>query len=158
MSEVEPEVPVNKVGTTRVGRIVVTMHAIRENREMIQKIWAELIPISTVYFSRTDSSEHLCICEQFDELESEEMIPMYRSQIHADGSVTFQRTSYKKKIPDSVNSEIVRVIMNEKVDLEAFKTYIKKFTKATDEDFEQYDEVFLEALNLYVYRRNNNEL
>lgn len=158
MFEVQPEVSINKVGSTRVGRVVVSMETIRKNPEMVQKMWAVLIPLTTIYVARVDSIEYLCVSELFDELESGEMIPMYRSQIHSDGSTTFQRISFKKKISDSVNSEIVRVIMNEKIDLEVFKAYCRKFTKATDEDFENYDEVFLEALNLYVHRRNNNEL
>ena len=158
MPEEEDKKPINMVGSTRVGRVVVAMETIRNNPEVVQKMWSVLIPISAVYIDRVKSSEFLCVSDHFDELAGKEMIPQYRSRIHADGSVSFQRTSFKKKIPDSINSEIVRVIMNENVDLDAFKAYCRKYTKASDKDFEQYDENFLEVLNICVHRRNNDEL
>jgi len=147
------DIPTNMFGTTKVGRLMVAVETIREEPEMMQKIMRYLIIVRANLNPKADVIDCIAISEEFDELASQERIPMYTSQIHDDGHVTFLRTSYEKNVPESVKDEIMRVIIENNVNLEDFKKYVVQFdTNASEEDFTTYDENFLAALEIYVNR------
>jgi len=156
MAQPELPVPETMFGTTKIGRVLIAIEAIKEDPDMVYAIMAKMIPIKTIISKEGGLIEYVAISEEFDALKSTEMIPEYVNQIHSDGSVTFVRKTFKRSIPDSVKDEIMRTIMSHKVDMDAFKSFVLQFNAATAEDFETYDESFLEALLIYIARRDKN--
>jgi len=139
--------------TTRMGRVIISIEAINEDPKVVYAVMSKIIPITLLISKEANIIEYLAISDHFDELKSNEMIPEYGTRIHSNGDATFVRKTFKRQIPDSVKDEIMRTILKNKVDLDKFKEFVLRFNKtATDEDFETYDESFLEALLIYIDR------
>ena len=149
---------VDIVGTTRFGRIHIDATNIKGGEKLILAAMGRIIPLTTTFNKDNNMIEYLAISEDFDELESDELIPRYIVENFSDGSVRFKRASYKRKINEDIKDEIMNVIMGKNVNMEAFKAYMRRFTNATDEDFQTYNNTLLEALNLYVTKRENGQL
>lgn len=143
---------VNMFGTRQMGRVLIDVAAIRSEPDVVKKIFRDIIVVNTILNKETDIIECLGIGDCFDNLKDRELIPIYNTQIHHDGEITFIRTTFKRNVLESVKDEIMKTIIEQNINIEDFKEYIRKYTEATDEDFEEYDETFLEALNIYLER------
>ena len=51
----------------------------------------------------------------------------------------------------------MQVIMDNNIYMEDFKRFIGTYQKVSEEDFKAYDENLLEALRIYVNRRDNGK-
>jgi hypothetical protein len=149
------DIPVNMFGTNKVGRLMIAVEAIRDEPDMVRKIMNNLIVFNARLNPDAGLIDCVAISEEFDELKSKDQIPTYTSQIHSDGVVEFVRTSFKRNVPDSIKDEIVATIMEKEVDLAKFKQFVLQFDNAKEEDFQEYDETFLEALLIYIDRRDS---
>jgi len=143
---------INMFETTRMGRVIIAMEAIKYERDAVLDIMRQMIPIATTIVKDADIIEYLAISDHFDALKANEKIPVYTTQIHSDGHVSFIRTTFKVEISESTQTEIVKLILEHKVDLDKFKAFVLQYTKATEEDFTTYDDSFLEALRIYIAR------
>ena len=104
------------------------------------------------------SNNFLDLTIDIDELKTKELIPIYTTQVFNDGSVEFKRTTYKRVVDEAVKDEIMKMIVENDVNMTDFKAFVKKYTNATDEDFNKYDETLLEALKIYISRRDEPAL
>ena len=96
---------------------------------------------------------YLAICDEFDELDDDELVPEYLCQVTARGDVLFQRLDYKREVKEETKDEIMKTIIENNVNMEDFKAWVRTTQDASDEDFEEYNEDFLEILRIYVARR-----
>lgn len=151
---------VETFGSTRLGRILVSVESIRNNPEAVGRITGRGAVLRAHWHQNVQEMEYLVLCPEFDELEEDEYIPLYHTTIFHDGLVVkFTRGSYKRKIKESVKEEIMKTLLENSVNFSDFKSYmIKCSPHATDEDFETYDETFLDALKIYIKRRDSDEL
>jgi len=143
--------------TTQVGRFLVTLYAINNQQDVVKAIMAKVIPIRMVYHPSEETFEYMCICDEFDELEDDDIVPIYHTMIDSDNNVSFKRLTFTKKTKKEIKDEIMQLVFENNVNLEDFKAYVKKRDKnATEEDFKTYDENFLELLRLYVARKKES--
>lgn len=155
---IENSIPNNMLDATNVGRVLISKAAIKETPEMVRSIMAQMIPVHTSYDRSTEIFDYVAVSDHFDELTTQDIIPVYTTQIHSDGSVAFLRTTYKRVVPDSVKDEIMRTIMENAVNLADFKEFVLRYDNASEKDFTTYNEDFLEALLIYIDRtRDANE-
>ena len=154
----ETSLPENMFGTTKVGRVLIAMDAIRDEPDIVLEIMSKMIPIKVDFNVKAQVMDYLAISEYFDELKTKELIPIYTTQVFNDGSVEFKRTTYKRVVDEAVKDEIMKMIVENDVNMTDFKAFVKKYTNATDEDFNKYDETLLEALKIYISRRDEPAL
>ncbi len=147
------DLPNNMFDSTKVGRVLIAIMKIKEDPEMVLSIMSEMIPVACGVNIPTGIMEYVAISDHFDELQTREHVPIYTTQINSEGCVKFIRTTFKRDVLDSVKDEIMRNIIENGVNVEDFKQYVLKYTKATEKDFAQYDETFLETLRIYIDRR-----
>ena len=143
---------VNSFGTRKVGRLLISMDGIRNEPEQVRNILSNMIPIGLLLNSETQVMEYMCIGDMFDELDDNEMVPIYHTQIFSDGEVVYKRIEYKKVVKDTVKDEIMQLIFQNNVNLEEFKAFVRTFSKADDKDFEEYDANFMGVLRIYLER------
>jgi hypothetical protein len=120
---------------------------------MVQAIMGQVIPIHSVYVPERESVLYLAISEHFDELSEEEIVPLYLSQYHNNGDVTFLRKEYKKRVSESTREQILQLMVEENINMEEFKAWVRKTQDAKDEDFKELDDDFLEILRIYINKR-----
>jgi len=143
----------NAFGSIRMGRITIAIETINKDTEVAQAIMGAVIPIHTVYIPDRESVLYLAISDHFDELSKEEIIPTYLSQYHADGSITFVRQDYRKKVSESTREQILQIMVEHNVNMEDFKSWVRKTQNAKDKDFKDLNDDFLEILKIYINRR-----
>ena len=154
MSETyEPYTSKLDLGTTRMGRFSFAVEAIRSDPHLVQSVMKYVIPINVKYAPARQSFYYLAICDEFDELEADELVPEYLCQVTTRGDVIFQRLDYKREVKEETKDEIMKTIIENNVNMEEFKTWVRTTQDAKDEDFEEYNEDFLEILRIYVARR-----
>lgn len=143
----------NIFNTTRVGSFMIDVDFIKNRPHVVQFIMSKVIPIRIVPHMSFGLMEYMAISEEFDELEKNEIIPTYTIDIHNDDSIKFIRKNYRKKASESIMTQIMELLAKHEVSMSDFKTFIRKhYPNIKDEAFENYDEQFLDALNLYVNR------
>ena len=145
------------LGTTRFGKIQIDITTINGAEQLVLSAMARMIPISTTYHKETQMIEYVATSSDFDELDPKELIPLYTIINYSDNSVEFKRLTFKRKIDESVKDEIMQVIMDNNIYMEDFKRFIGTYQKVSEEDFKAYDENLLEALRIYVNRRDNGK-
>jgi|AntRauTorcE11897_2_1112592.scaffolds.fasta_scaffold00114_15 hypothetical protein len=145
------------LGTTRFGKIQIDITTINGAEQLVLSAMARMIPISTTYHKETQMIEYVATSSDFDELDPKELIPLYTIINYSDNSVEFKRLTFKRKIEESVKDEIMQVIMDNNIYMEDFKRFIGTYQKVSEEDFKAYDENLLEALRIYVNRRDNGK-
>jgi hypothetical protein len=147
----------DKYGTTRLGRIKISMSAIRADLDLSGKILSIGVPIHVVFHPEQDTMEYLLVSNKFDELSEDEHIPTYLATIFDDGTVKYDRATFSKKVKEETKDEIMKLMVQNAVDFKDFKKYMKSCSpQANDKDFETYDETFLEALRIYIHRRDQD--
>jgi hypothetical protein len=139
--------------STRMGRVSIAVECINDEPHIAQSIMGRMIPIHTVYIPERESVLYLAISHYFDKLESDEIIPLYLSQYHTDGSVTFVRKDYKRAVTESTREQILQLMVENNVNMEEFKAWVRATQKATDDDFRNLDDNFLGILQIYIKRR-----
>ena len=154
-AEENPKSYMNAFGTTRMGRISIAVDAIKEDPQLVLNIMKYIIPIYSKYMTERESIYYLAICDDFDELDAkEDIVPEYLCQVHNSGKVTFKRLDYKRRVKESTKDEIMKTIVENNINMEDFKAWVRTTQNATDEDFEEYNEDFLQILKIYVARRD----
>lgn len=157
MSEEVKQPKENMVGTSRIGRFMVSISKVRNDPNMVKSIMAKVIPIRMVYHPSEETFEYMCICDEFDELTEEEIVPIYHTMVDAADNVSFKRLTFAKKTKKEIKDEIMQMVFENNVNLEDFKNYVKKRdSNATDEDFKVFDEKFLDLLRIYVERKKES--
>jgi len=142
----------NAFKSTRMGRITIAVDAISEEPKMVLVVMGNLIPIHSIYMPDRESVLYLAISDHFDELESDELVPLYMSHYHTDGTVSFTRKEYKRQVSESTREQILNIMVENDVNLEKFKAWVRQSQNATDEDFKDLDDNFLEILKIYINR------
>lgn len=150
---------VEKYGTTRFGKLRFASTAVRDCLDEVASILSVGVPMYVVHDHANNELEVLLISNHFDQLQDDELIPTYFAVLRSNGSVEYERGTFDRIVPESVKDQIMQFIVENSVDMKAFKEYMMSCSRdATDEDFQVYDERFLEALRIYVNRRDKGGL
>lgn len=143
----------NAFNTVRMGRVSIAVVSINEDPHIAQAVMGQIIPIKSLYVPERESVIYLAISDHFDELEPDEIIPLYLSQYHQDGTVTFLRKEYKRQVSESTREQIIHLMVENNVNMEDFKAWVRKTQRASDDDFKELDDSFLQILKIYINRR-----
>ena len=143
----------NAFGSTRMGRVTIAVVSINKDSHISQAIMGNMIPIYRQYIPDRESVVYLAISDHFDELSKEELVPEYLTQYHANGTVTFVRQGYKKRVRESTREQILQLMVENNINMEDFKSWVRKTQNAKDEDFKELNDDFLEILKIYINRR-----
>jgi hypothetical protein len=144
----------NAFGSNKMGRVWIAIESINKDTAVAQAIMAQMLPIHSTYIPERESVVYLAISDHFDMLDpNEDIIPIYLAQVHSDGSITFARQGYKKRVKESTREQIVHAMVDNNVNMDDFKAWVRKTQNAKDEDFKELDDNFLEILNIYINRR-----
>lgn len=137
--------------STQLGRFIIDISHIRSKSNIVPNILSLTIPIKIIHYTDDNVLEYLAISDLFDELNDDELIPLYNFQM--DGVNEFQkviRMDYNRK-SDSDSALVILELLNQhKININEFKTWAVKHGDTIEEKLKHYGTDFLNILKIYI--------